>query len=85
MRKSTQTLHIEGMTCTNCVKHVEEALSALDGVQRASVDLDLKRATVDFSPKLTNAAMIEEAVRQGGYEVVEPSAKKPRASGCCCG
>lgn len=71
MNESTKTLHIEGMSCQNCVKHVEEALTALDGVQRASVDLDLKQATVDFSADVTNESMIEEAVRRAGYEVVE--------------
>lgn len=85
MNESTKTLHIEGMTCKNCVKHVEEALNALDGVQRASVDLDLKQATVAFSPELTNESLIEEAVRQAGYEVVEPEAKKPKTGGCGCG
>ncbi len=83
MNESTKTLNVEGMTCKNCVKHVEEALNAVEGVQRALVDLEKKQVTVDFLPEVVNVAALEEAVRRAGYEVVEPQAEKPR-TGCCC-
>lgn len=40
-----KVLHIEGMSCANCKKHVEEALNGMDGVT-AQVDLDSKTAHV---------------------------------------
>lgn len=71
MNESTKVLYVEGMTCKNCVKHVEEALQAVEGVQSASVNLEQKQVTVGFAPGVVNVAMLEEAVRRAGYEVVE--------------
>lgn len=89
MSQTTKTLHIEGMSCQSCVSHVEKALRAVDGVDRASVDLPQKQVTVGYSPHVTSLTTIEEAVRRAGYEVVgivEPSKKETRASCCgCCG
>ena len=33
------TLDIGGMTCASCVRHVEKALSRIDGVRSAEVNL----------------------------------------------
>ena len=38
------TLEVSGMTCGSCVRHVTEALAALDGV--AQVDVRLEDGTV---------------------------------------
>ncbi|MEQ8820404.1 MAG: heavy metal translocating P-type ATPase [Sumerlaeia bacterium] len=47
-------LRVEGMTCQGCAGGVERRLLALDGVERATVDLEQARAEVmtskDFSP-----------------------------------
>jgi copper chaperone CopZ len=89
MNQTTKTLHIEGMSCQNCVSHVENALRAVDGVERASVDLAQNQVTVDYVPQVTNLTTIEGAVRQAGYEVVgvvEPSKEGGSKSCCgCCG
>lgn len=42
-----QTLTIEHMSCSNCVKHITEHLSALEGVNSVSVDLVAKQAVVE--------------------------------------
>jgi copper chaperone CopZ len=63
----TTYLHIEGMTCMMCVKHVENALKALPGVEGAKVSLSEKRAAVLHSDDATVDAMIA-AVREAGYE-----------------
>jgi copper chaperone CopZ len=36
----SQTFSVTGLTCQGCVKHVAEALGALDGVESVSVDLE---------------------------------------------
>jgi copper chaperone CopZ len=36
----TTKIRIEGMTCLNCVAHVEKSLEAVPGVKEASVTLD---------------------------------------------
>jgi copper chaperone CopZ len=45
----TATFHIEGMTCAiGCAKTIEDDLSNMEGVQKASVDFEKKQATVNF-------------------------------------
>ena len=54
-----RTFAVEGLTCGHCVKTVERAISALDGVESASVDL-----VPGGRSRLTVAgAASEEAVR----------------------
>lgn len=45
----TTSFSVEGMTCAvGCAKTIQEDLTALDGVQKATVDFDTKLATVTF-------------------------------------
>ena len=45
----TESFSVEGMTCAvGCAKTIQEDLTALDGVQKATVDFDTKLATVTF-------------------------------------
>ena len=45
----TANFSVEGMTCAvGCAKTIQEDLTALDGVQKATVDFDTKLATVTF-------------------------------------
>jgi mercuric ion binding protein len=45
----TASFSVEGMTCAvGCAKTIQEDLTALDGVQKATVDFDTKLATVTF-------------------------------------
>ena len=56
------TLDIGGMTCASCVRHVEKALSRIDGVDSAEVNLATEAATVSFDPQ---TAGLERAHRRG--------------------
>ena len=60
-----KTVKIEGMMCQMCVKHVKNALSALD--PNVEVSLENKCATVDES--VADDAIVA-AVKEAGYEVV---------------
>jgi len=40
--------HVQGMTCNGCRSHVEKALSKVDGVIKASVDLEKAEATIEM-------------------------------------
>ena len=64
------TLTIEGMMCMHCVKHVTDALTAVEGVASAEVDLKKKRAVVTLNAEVADEALIG-AVTQAGYEVKE--------------
>ncbi len=64
----TLILHIKGMNCASCVSHVERALTRVDGVSAASVNLATESATVSLQSKL-RAETLVEAVVSAGYEV----------------
>jgi len=42
------TYHIHGMTCNGCRTHVEETLSKIEGVSKATVDLEKAEATIEM-------------------------------------
>ncbi|HDQ73872.1 MAG TPA: heavy metal translocating P-type ATPase [Chloroflexi bacterium] len=67
----TLTLPIGGMTCASCTAHVEQALSKVDGVTRASVNLATEKATVTFIPDVATLADFKQAVAEAGYEALE--------------
>jgi copper ion binding protein len=62
------------MTCAACVGHVERALTEVEGVSGATVSLLASQAKVTFDPAVTNAAALQAAVEEAGYEVPKPSA-----------
>ena len=64
-------LPITGMTCANCVGRVERALSKVDGVLSASVNLASERAHIQYLPATTTPGQLRAAVREAGYGVLE--------------
>ena len=64
------TLSIGGMTCASCVGHVEKALSSVEGVESASVNLATERATVEYVPGAVAASDLRRAVEDAGYSVL---------------
>src|SRR5215217_2232512 len=69
------TLDIEGMTCASCVGRVQKALSRVDGVVEASVNLANETATVVYDPGLITLDQLTGAVDKAGYAgVVRPPA-----------
>jgi Cu+-exporting ATPase len=67
------------MTCASCVSTVEEALAALDGVVKASVNLATDRATVRYVPGTVEPADFTTAIRGAGYDVVETEGTADRS------
>ncbi|HEY7010489.1 MAG TPA: heavy metal translocating P-type ATPase [Jatrophihabitantaceae bacterium] len=76
---STCTLEIGGMTCASCVRRVEKALSRIDGVERAEVNLATEAATVDFDPQSVGLEEITAAVARAGYTATTRHAADPQA------
>ncbi len=64
-----KVINIEGMACMHCVKHVQEALAAVPGVQTANVDLESKTATVSVDGSVSDEAL-KAAVDGAGYQAV---------------
>lgn len=65
----TKTLTVDGMVCTNCSHHVENALNAIEGVW-AVVDLNSKKATVRMKSVVADADL-RKAVSEAGYTVLK--------------
>ena len=61
-------LHVEGMMCQNCARHVREALEAVSGVSGVEVQLEAKTASVTCADSVSDAAL-SGAVDEAGYEV----------------
>lgn len=67
----TITLLIEGMTCANCVAHVERGLRSVPGVLNVNVNLATERATVEMLPGAVTIADLKHAVEAVGYEALD--------------
>lgn len=61
-------LEIGGMSCGHCVKAVNTALAAIDGVTVKQVAIG--SATVAFDPARTSADHITQVVEDEGYQIV---------------
>jgi Cu+-exporting ATPase len=60
-------LDVGGMTCAACVNRVEKALSRVDGVLEASVNLAAETATVNFDATRVRVVDLTAAVSSAGY------------------
>ncbi len=60
---------VGGMSCGMCQSAVQEALSGVDGVAEAAVDLEGGRATVIFDEGRANLDALRAAVEDAGFGV----------------
>lgn len=58
-------LEIDGMSCSNCVRHVEAALLDFDGVD--VLEVEVGRAVVDTE---VDEDTLRDALEEVGYELV---------------
>ena len=63
-----KVLHVEGMMCQNCARHVREALEKVPGVTGVEVQLEAGTAAVSLSGDVADAAL-SQAVADAGYEL----------------
>ena len=62
---------IQGMHCASCVRRIEEALTALPGVIRASVNLATAQAMIAYLPGATTLTDLRRAIQDSGYIPLE--------------
>lgn len=60
---------VEGMKCENCAKHVKEALTSVEGIISADVNLADKLVVIETSDNVSNES-IKLAVNTEKYNVV---------------
>src|SRR3954452_24071973 len=68
------TIDIVGMTCASCVRRVEKALSRVEGVQIAEVNLATEAATVAFDPAVVTLDHLSAALGKAGYTATQRAA-----------
>ncbi|MFH1085998.1 MAG: heavy metal translocating P-type ATPase, partial [Chloroflexota bacterium] len=66
---------VSGMTCAACVRHVERALSRVEGVTSATVNLATERAAIEYLPGVATLEAMKQAVADAGYELLDEPAK----------
>jgi Cu+-exporting ATPase len=61
-------LIVSGMDCSNCARHVTEAIQSVAGVHSAMVNLEGKTASVRWNSGVTqNPAALVDAITEAGY------------------
>lgn len=63
-------LSVEGLTCGHCVRTVEKAVSALEGVESATVELVPRGRSRLVVGGRTSVVAVREAVTSAGYSVI---------------
>ena len=71
------SLPVTGMTCASCVRRIEKALSKVEGVSEASVNLATEKAKVVYDPQATTVEAMKRAVERAGYGVRELPVETP--------
>ncbi len=61
-------LKIKGMSCNHCKNRVEKALNAVEGVEKAVVDLDKGLALIQLRERRVEVKELIDAVVDAGYE-----------------
>ena len=67
-------LPITGMTCAMCQGNVERALTKLEGVASATVNLASERASISYLPNLLGKRELIAAIEAAGYGVIKSAA-----------
>ncbi len=68
-------LQVEGMTCINCAKTIEKVLQPREGIYNATVNFAMENVLVEYNPEQISLPAIKKAIRDAGYQVVEPQQK----------
>ena len=75
-----QTFHVTGMTCSACSAHVEKAVSKVEGVSSASVNLLSNSMQVTYDETVVTAEGIIAAVTASGYGASLPQKAGSKAA-----
>lgn len=70
---TTRTITVPEIFCQTCQKSIEGALSVLDGVARAVVDIERRQVTVDYDEAAVSLAALIAAIEEQGYDIPETS------------
>lgn len=80
----TNTYKIHGMTCNGCRSHVEKSLNEVEGVLRASVNLEKAEATIEMKNHIA-LEVFQQALKKDGdrysiTELTEEETQEPKVN-----
>ena len=61
-------LKIEGMHCAGCSTRLEKVINNLEGVEKAQVSLEEKKATIQYDETKTTIEGIKETIEDAGFK-----------------
>ncbi|MFL0354345.1 heavy metal translocating P-type ATPase [Xanthomarina sp. GH4-25] len=71
------TYHIHGMTCNGCRSHVEDILSKVEGVSKATVNLKKSEATIEMEAHIPFESFQKALKKDGGSYSIHKLGEKP--------
>jgi copper chaperone len=66
---TTETITVPEISCGHCKTSIEGALTPLDGVREATVDIPAKQVSVTYDEAIVSRDEIVSAIEEQGYEV----------------
>lgn len=82
---ANKSFKIEGMTCAACAKAVERAVSKLEGISSANVNLATERLTIEYDENKLGIETIQDSVDKAGYKaIIETVEKTLKIEGMTC-
>ncbi|TVZ26870.1 Cu2+-exporting ATPase [Gillisia sp. Hel_I_86] len=75
----TNIYDVTGMTCNGCRSHVEKVLNDVEGVSKATVDLEKKEAVIEMEPHVNIKKFQEALKKEGETYKIYPQGKAPKA------
>ncbi|MCE5038855.1 copper chaperone CopZ [Staphylococcus auricularis] len=66
---TTKVIQVDGMSCEHCKSAVENALTALTGVDQAEVSLEKGNVSVNYDSEKVTTNDMKDAIEDQGYDV----------------
>ncbi|WP_025725246.1 heavy-metal-associated domain-containing protein [Acholeplasma granularum] len=75
MKKTT--IQLEQLTCPSCLQKINNAVKALDGVDKESVNVlfNSSKVKLNFDSSKIDISKIESSISKLGYEVIKSQTK----------
>ena len=64
---SETRLNVKGMSCGSCVRHINQALCDIEGIENVDVSLREGKVVVRHQPHI-DASVLTGAIEDAGYE-----------------
>ncbi len=66
-----KTFNIHGMSCASCAAKIEKKLNELDGVVKATVNLAMEKAVVEYDNSLAQSPPVVDTITKLGFKASE--------------